>query len=160
MKKTNRGHPTSIRHPPLNNYSPRQNCKFCRGQKVDKLRNRRCVYYHRRSQIRRCGPPFLDSPYNQGFYLKAVSALRENLEFLELKCSVLPRNRMLCSLAMDSPLSFETIRLSSMSHLLPRIIFSTSSFACSSMFLSHFAMLSNVFGCVMSYTSMIPIAPD
>ena len=88
-----------------------------------------------------------------------------------------------------SPLVFETCRLSSISHLLPKTIFSTSDDACckstthsfnsaeryehsysdlhfisplcltSSIFLIQFLILSKDFSFVMSYTSIIPIAP-
>ncbi|KAF0766786.1 hypothetical protein FWK35_00009803 [Aphis craccivora] len=66
---------------------------------------------------------------------------------------------MLCSRAMPSPLDLLTTRLSSISHLFPKIIFSTSSLACSLMFRSHFTIFSKLFSFVISYTNIIPIAP-
>ena len=44
-EKKKRGHTTSeIRHPPLKTYSPRQNCKFCRGQKVSAMVETTCIH--------------------------------------------------------------------------------------------------------------------
>ena len=54
------------------------------------------------------------------------------------------------SLEIVSPLSLDICRCSSMSHLLPSIIFSTSLLECSRIVLSHFARLSKELGLVMS----------
>ena len=61
--------------------------------------------------------------------------------------------------ASSCPLSLVTCRLLARSHLFATRILSTSSFACSSIFLIHFEMLLKVFSLVTSYTSMIPRAP-
>lgn len=65
---------------------------------------------------------------------------------LMLALAEVSRKRMPCSRAMVPPFSAETMRRSAMSHLFPTSIFSTSSDACSSMFRSHLAMLSKLFG--------------
>ena len=55
---------------------------------------------------------------------------RKALSILMLALALVSRNLMPCSLAMVSPLSLLIILLSSISHLFPKIIFSTSSLAC------------------------------
>ena len=78
------------------------------------------------------------------------------------------------SLATFFPRSSDMRRLSSISHLFPKKFYyltrrsrriwpisirSTSSDACSLIFLSHLEMLSKLFGLVISYTSRMPLAP-
>ena len=58
-----------------------------------------------------------------------------------------------------SPRSLVTFLLLSKSHLFATKMVSTSSFACSSIFLIHFEMFVKVFSFVTSYTSIMPSAP-
>lgn len=60
----------------------------------------------------------------------ASAKSRKARSILILALALVSRNLMPCSRAMTSPFSLLTTRFSSISHLLPKIIFSTSSLAC------------------------------
>lgn len=60
----------------------------------------------------------------------ASARSRNARSMLMFALALVSRNRIPCSRAMVSPRSLLTTRLSCISHLLPRIIFSTSSLAC------------------------------
>lgn len=110
-------------------------------------------------------PPLLISTFSllgsfTGVFRRISSAnVRNAFSMFIFAFALVSKNLIPCSLAICSPLPLGTTLLSSISHLFPSNILSTSSLACSSMFLSHLLMFSKLLPLVMSYTSMIPIAP-
>ena len=81
--------------------------------------------------------------------MSLVSVINASSTFI-LSFALVSKNRIPFSLAIPSPFSLLTIRLSFRSHLLARIHLSTPSLACSWIFRNHFAILSKVFSCVIS----------